>query len=59
MDLQAISQICSSMGFPIVMCLLMFNYIKTEQKETRSIIQSLKESIDQLNNTVRERNEKV
>lgn len=55
MDLQAISTICSSMGFPIVMCLLMFNYIKTEQKDTREMINTLKESVDRLIETLKEK----
>lgn len=55
MDIQAISTICSSMGFPIVMCLLMFNYIKTEQKDTRDMITTLKESVDKLTETIKDR----
>lgn len=55
MDLQAISTICSSMGFPIVMCLLMFNYIKTEQKDTRDMINTLKESVDRLIETLKDK----
>lgn len=55
MDIQAISTICSSMGFPIVMCLLMFNYIKTEQKDTREMITTLKDSVDKLTETIKER----
>lgn len=55
MDLQAISTICSSMGFPIVMCLLMFNYIKTEQKDTREMINTLKESVDRLVETLKDK----
>lgn len=55
MDIQAISTICSSMGFPIVMCLLMFNYIKTEQKDTREMINTLKESVDRLIETLKDK----
>lgn len=55
MDIQSISTICSSMGFPIVMCLLMFNYIKTEQKDTREMITTLKDSVDKLTETIKEK----
>lgn len=61
MDIQAVTTICSSIGFPIVMCLLLFSYIKTEQKETRDIINSLKQSVETLSDILKERrdNEKV
>lgn len=55
MDLTQITTMCSSLGFPIVMCLLLFNYIKTEQKETRTMINLLKESVDHLVEALREK----
>ena len=59
MDLTQITTMCSSLGFPIVMCLLLFNYIKTEQKETRTMINLLKESVDHLVEALREKNEEI
>lgn len=59
MDLTQITTMCSSLGFPIVMCLLLFNYIKTEQKETRTMINLLKESVDHLVEALREKHEEI
>lgn len=59
MDLTQITTMCSSLGFPIVMCLLLFNYIKTEQKETRTMISLLKESVDHLVEALRGKHEEI
>ena len=47
MDTAAIVQAIGSIGFPIVMCIIMFNYIKSTQD-------ALIKSIDSLTDTVRE-----
>lgn len=46
--LTEISQIIGTLGFPIAMCLLLFNYIKTEQSQTREVIEELKDTIQEL-----------
>ena len=47
MDTTAIVQAIGSIGFPIVMCIIMFNYIKSTQD-------ALIKSIDSLTDTVKE-----
>lgn len=47
MDTASIVQAVGSIGFPIVMCIIMFNYIKSTQD-------ALIKSIDSLTDTVRE-----
>ena len=47
MDTAAIVQAIGSIGFPIVMCIIMFNYIKSTQD-------ALIKSIDSLTDTVKE-----
>lgn len=53
MEYEAIVSLIGSVGFPIVMCLMLFNYIKTEQSTTRELLQELKETIIQLTSTIR------
>ena len=53
MEYEAIVSLIGSVGFPIVMCLMLFNYIKVEQCSTRELLQELKETIVQLTATIR------
>ena len=46
METQEILQIISNFGFPVLMCLLLFYYIKSEQKKTNETLQELKQTID-------------
>lgn len=46
MESQEIIQIISNFGFPVLMCLLLFYYIKSEQKKTNETLQELKRTID-------------
>lgn len=48
MDFNAVTQIISSVGFPIVMSLLFFFYVKDTQEEMTKTIQELKASVDRL-----------
>lgn len=48
MDLTALGQLISSVGFPIVMSLLFFFYVKDTQASMTNAITELKESIDKL-----------
>lgn len=56
MDVAEIFQMVFQMGggvaFPIVMCLILFKYIKEEQAQTRGIINELNLSIQKLIMTV-------
>lgn len=49
---QMVFQMGGGVAFPIVMCLILFKYIKEEQAQTREIINDLKLSIQQLVMTV-------
>ena len=48
MDITEIVNIISSVGFPIVMCVLMYNYITKDSQATRETVTALKESINAL-----------
>lgn len=48
MDLSGIGQLVSSVGFPIVMSLLFFFYVKDTQSEMTAAINDLKTSVDKL-----------
>lgn len=45
MDYNVIIQAITSVGFPIVMCLLMYRYVTEDSKQTRETIHSLEEAI--------------
>ena len=45
METNEIIQIISNFGFPVLMCLLLFYYIRNEQKKTNEILQELKMAI--------------
>lgn len=49
MDVSAIMQLISSVGFPIAMCIMMAWYIKSINEGYRDDIKSIQQSID--NNT--------
>ena len=53
MEYDAIASLIGSVGFPIFMCVMLFNYIKTEQSATREILQEFNESIVQLTAIIR------
>ena len=44
------AQLISTLGFPIVMCLIMFKYMQDESKNHKTEVDSLKESLKE--NTV-------
>lgn len=46
MENQDIIQMISNYGFPVLMCLMLFYYIKTEQKNTITTLQELRISIE-------------
>ena len=46
MEANEITQIISNFGFPVLMCLLLFYYIKSEQKKTNETLLELKQTID-------------
>lgn len=48
MDVNGIGQLISSIGFPIVMSLLFFYYVRDTQKEMTEAVNNLKTSIDKL-----------
>ena len=50
MDAQGISTLITTIGFPIVMCLLMFKYMQEESANHKAEVNSLKESLKE--NTV-------
>ena len=45
-----VTQLISSLGFPIVMCIIMFKYMTEESKNHRDEVNALKDSIKE--NTV-------
>lgn len=53
--LQTIVSLIGSLGFPIVMTLLLWQYIKEEQTKTREVLTELRETITTLTQYVRER----
>jgi len=52
MELNEIFNLIPTVGFPIIMCMLFFNYFtkeyKAEQEKTREVINSLKDTINEL-----------
>lgn len=48
MDATAITSLITSVGFPIVMCLLMYKYITDETKATRATLSALESAIHAL-----------
>lgn len=48
MDFQTITTLISGVGFPIVMVLLLWQYIREEQSKTRAVLEELKDTITAL-----------
>ena len=46
METNEIVQIISNFGFPVLMCLLLFYYIRNEQNKTNKTLQELRQVID-------------
>lgn len=46
MDFAAIGQVISSVGFPIVMCLLLYSYMKEQNEKHQTEIEKLSETIN-------------
>lgn len=45
MDISTITSLIGSIGFPIVMCVMMFNYMKDEESKLTDAINELKNVI--------------
>ena len=54
MDIQEITQVISSVGFPIVACGALFWMINTTMKELKEAIQALTKSLDNANDATKE-----
>lgn len=54
MDIQEITQVISSVGFPIVACGALFWMINTTMKDLRDALTQLTKSIDQTNKLTEE-----
>lgn len=54
MDITAIMQMISSVGFPIVMCIILFNYIKESQSELTKAVNSLTEMVGELRDEIKD-----
>lgn len=52
MDYQAIVQLISNNGFPIIMCLLLYRQMLTSEEEHKQEIEGLKESITANTNAI-------
>ena len=48
MNINELANLITSVGFPIVMCLLMFKYISEENKATRETLSALETAIKTL-----------
>lgn len=46
MGTNEIIQIISNFGFPVLMCLLLYYYIRNEQNKTNETLQELRQTID-------------
>lgn len=54
MDLASVMQMISSVGFPIVMCIILFNYIKESQSELTKAVNSLTEMVGELRDEIKD-----
>ena len=54
MDIQEITQVISSVGFPIVACGALFWMINTTMKELKEAIMALTKSLENANETQKE-----
>lgn len=48
MDIQAITTMIGSLGFPIVMCLLLFWYMREQLEDHKAETDALKDAINEL-----------
>ena len=48
MEITEMTSLITSVGFPIVMCLLMYKYVTDESKETRATLSMLESAIHAL-----------
>jgi hypothetical protein len=48
MEINEITNLLTSVGFPVVMCLLMYRYVIEDSKQTREVIRSLETAIHTL-----------
>lgn len=48
MDIQNITTLISSVGFPCVMCIMIFKYMEEEQETHRNESDTLKDAINEL-----------
>lgn len=52
MDMTEATSLITSVGFPIVMCLLMYKYITEDSKQTRETIESLKLALSNVQSAI-------
>lgn len=52
MDMTGIVQMISSVGFPIVMCIILFNYVKETQAELTKAVNSLTTMVGELRDEI-------
>lgn len=52
MDMAAIVQMISSVGFPVVMCIILFNYIKETQNDLTKAVNSLTDMVRELRDEI-------
>lgn len=50
--MDTLTNLIASVGFPIVMCLLMYKYITNEAKQTREAIQALTVSVSAIQKSI-------
>lgn len=48
MDITQISSLIGSLGFPIVMCVLLFSYMKEQNEQHQEETNALKDAINEL-----------
>lgn len=48
MDLSALTTLIGSVGFPIVMCVILFNFVSNQQKQLTDAVNELKILINKL-----------
>lgn len=52
MDVQTISTLITSVGFPIVMCIIIFQHLNKEREDHKAEVSDLKEVISSVNETL-------
>lgn len=53
MDMTGVIQMISSVGFPIVMCVILFNYVKETQTELTKAVNSLTLMVGELRDEIK------